>query len=50
MEFLTSFGAERIDMTPIPDRTGQGKDKIRIMFEINAQEKASALYDMIAVK
>ena len=50
MDFLSSFGAERIDMRPITDSSGRGKNKIRVMFEINEQEKAQALYEMIGVQ
>lgn len=39
-DFLSSFAAERIEMVPIPDRTGAGKEKIRIMLEINDKDKA----------
>ena len=49
MEFLSSFGAERIDIAQITDHTGQGKDKMRILFEIQDQERACALYEMIAI-
>ena len=40
MDFLSSFAAERIDMVPIKDHSGQGKEKIRIMLEINDKDKA----------
>ena len=50
MDFLSSFEAENIDMTPIPDRKGMGMDKLRILFEINNKEKAEAVYNMIAVQ
>ena len=49
MDFLSSFEAENIDMTPIPDRKGMGMDKLRILFEIKNKEKAEAVYNMIAV-
>lgn len=31
------------------DRTGRGNDKLRILFEINDKERASALYEMVGV-
>jgi len=36
-------------MRPIIDRSGTGKDKLRVLFHIDDKEKAKALYEMVGV-
>ena len=48
-QFLQTFGGEKVNTHPIFDRSGKGNDKLRVHFEINDQESAKALYDMVGV-
>lgn len=48
MAFLQDFGAEELQVQPIPER-GNKANKLRFLFQIAEQEKAQQLYDMIAV-
>ncbi len=48
-EFLDGFGAEKIDMRAITDRSGRDNHKLRVMFEINDRDHAQGLYDMVGL-